>query len=57
MTRLCFIDESQTKCIQYQDEISKLQTEIDEYKADLELKEKLVAESKHFGNFKTNVLY
>lgn len=41
------LDESQAKCIQYQDEISKLQKEVNEYKADLELKEKLVIESKH----------
>jgi len=41
-------DESRAKCIQYQEEIHKLQKEIDEYKNNLEIKEKLVNESKNF---------
>lgn len=41
-------DESRAKCIQYQEEIHKLQKEIDEYKTNLEIKEKLVNESKNF---------
>lgn len=41
-------DESRAKCIQYQEEIHKLQKEIDEYKNNLEIKEKLVDESKNF---------
>lgn len=43
-----FLDESQEKCVQYQEEIKKLQIEIDKYKSDLEIKEKLVDDSKHF---------
>lgn len=45
------IDESQTKCIQYQEEIDKLQKEIEKYQINLEVKEKHVNESKHFWSF------
>jgi myosin heavy subunit len=38
------LDESRAKCIQYQEEINKLQKEIDDYKNNLEVKEKLVDE-------------
>jgi len=44
-------DESRAKCIQYQEEIHKLQKEIDEYKNNLEIKEKLVNESKNFVSY------
>uniref|UniRef100_A0A2S2NL63 Microtubule-associated tumor suppressor 1 n=1 Tax=Schizaphis graminum TaxID=13262 RepID=A0A2S2NL63_SCHGA len=40
----CSLDESRAKCIQYQEEIHKLQKEIDDYKNNLEIKEKLVNE-------------
>jgi len=40
-------DESREKCIQYQEEINKLQKEIEDYKKNLEVKEKLVNESKN----------
>lgn len=42
------VDESETKCVQYQEEIDKLQKEIEKYKIDLEIKEKCVNESKYF---------
>jgi len=52
-------DESRAKCIQYQEEIDKLQKEIDDYKNNLEVKEKLVDESEnrrvnYFYNCKMN---
>lgn len=47
--KLTFVDESQTKCIQYQEEINKLQKQIEKYQIDFELKEKVINESKHFN--------
>lgn len=45
---MIIVGESETKCIQYQEEIDKLQKEIEKYKIDLEIKEKCVNESKYF---------
>lgn len=53
---LILLDEYQGKCIQYQEEISNLQKEIDKHKIDLEMKEKLVDDSKHFVHSFYNTL-